>query len=392
MSHADNTQNQDAYSEPGYVEDDSMSDSDVVHQEMSGATSATAQQPEAKKKTSNLPYIAAAGALTLAFGGFMAYKFIGGSAPTQDPMIGMHAQLQQPNMAPDGMPAQAPLVGSDNMAPPPSMDLMLTRSPEVQGAMYPQDSMPQSASQAPGYPSVSQVDNANNGAQATYDQGAMLAQNQPVIATNPVGNTTPSVGDTQAQPMPPPQLAPAQSASTPDQGVTANASAEDVVKITQQADQDTEKAIIVARIKEVEDQTKRIESRINEIFVLLKDMTKVQSVVLAQKQEDAKKKSSDEKRIAEEKEARPAAEKKRYSAVATKSTRNSNNQVKKEVVTPSVDYKLFALRSDKAWLRAPDGSTVIVGAGDTLPGAGVVKEINIHQSAVVLTSGVRIAI
>lgn len=290
----------------------------------------------------NKPYIIGAMAITLAFGGFAAYKIMGAKKAAEGDVMMMQPAAPEP----------------------------MARIPEPGEAELPAMVPSQSTSTAYSQEVLRDATNAQGG-------GASVP---PLVAHESAGGATQN------------QMAPATPQAMPSAQVTSavpGAAAQDRLAITA-PDSDagnTEKLVLLEkRLRDTEDQNRRLQEKVNEILVMLKGMSEVQNTQMAKQQSAAK--------AQKPKISNPQQEEvKAVQAAPVRPVAKSNVRVvKPDPKAPKVAYKLFAIRSDRAWLRAPDGATVIVRAGDTLAGAGVVKEINVEGGAVILEGGARIAI
>lgn len=288
---------------------------------------------EPKKKSSNLPYIAVGAVATLVFGGFMYAKLTSGGAPPpyvaeSGAEIEMSSGVTMPHVAHNGPPSATP-----PDAPPMNMPALAPTLTDAPSAMILDTQISQ-----PGLPAVMP--------QATPSEPAFTVtppSDRPII-DNPAGRD-----------LPPP----------------------DQVKIAtpHPVDQDARLRDMELRIEENNARSLRIEKQLAEAVSVLKNMIADAAKATPPRPD---KKTADAVSVKSKQESG-------VTEVATKkSTSSTKNQ---DIVSAKTNYKLFALRADRVWLRAANGETKVAQVGDKVEGLGVIDQIDITRGAIVMRGG-----
>lgn len=362
----------EAYGDAGYAPETSAN-------EPEGAPVTDTSSQAVKKPSSNLPYIAGAAAMTVLFGGFMAYKFMGASGPN-NPAYQQDVAVQMPAMA------QAPaLVAQQPLAPTPGA---LAHSPEVMvDASQPGFLSAQIGGDATGQLPTNLT--GQSGAPAVTQ--SVLQGDVSSTASSPNGVVAGPPSSALSQPVAAAQQA--HLAPTADAGQSKQA--QDTLRISSANESDTSRILALeTRLKASEEQYQTLHTQMSEVLAMLNTIAKAQSAEMAklQAQAAAKNSAKTEKPNDQPRPVSKATDQPKTVSKATEKTRPTRVAQSAKPQSPKVEYKLFAIRTDRAWFRAPDGATIIVSTGENLSGVGLVKEVDVTAGAVVFANGMRIEI
>lgn len=289
-----------------------------------------AENAPVAKKSSNLPYIAVAAALTLVAGGFLVKNLVGPSSQEMPPTpLAQEMGVQAPDLQGAQPAPVAPMIPFDETSV----------SPEQ---ISPEQPSPEQLSLAQGGPLNFEVDPS-----ATPGTPTPLVSPEPAVTAGvPAVNAgAPIAGAPTVEPAPAPAAQPVAPLVVPAMPMPADTLKE------------------VQRLREDIDQiNRRLDTLVEELSTKIKAIESAQSK-LAQTQR------------------------------APVKTVKTKVKPAPKVSAPSPTLHVSAMRSDKAWLKhAQNGDLITVEVGTHIAGLGTVKLIDIGSQSVVLESGQRISV